>query len=804
MVEQIQNLPLEDVIGDRFGRYSKYIIQDRALPDVRDGLKPVQRRILFAMYKDGNTYDRNFRKSAKTVGNVIGNYHPHGDFSVYYAMVRMSQDWKLRHVLIEMHGNNGSIDNDPPAAMRYTEAKLSKLAEVLLQDIDKETVEHVQNFDDTAMEPMVLPARYPNLLVNGSTGISAGYATDIPPHNLGEVIDATLKLIDKPSTSVDELIEHIKGPDFPTGGIIQGLDGIKKAYKTGKGKIVVRSKVEIEKIRGGREQIVVTEVPFEVNKGTLVKKIDELRADKKIEGIVEVRDETDREGLRIAIELKKDINSEGVLNYLYKNTDLQVLYHFNMVAINNRRPELLGLKSILESYIEHQKEVVTRRSQYELSQAQKRMHIVEGLIKALSILDEVIETIRASKNKHDAKENLIAKFEFTEEQAEAIVMLQLYRLTNTDIVSLENEFDELKQTIERLKDILQNEKSLFKVIKNELRAVRKEFADERLTEIEEKIEEIKIEKEILVPSEETIVSVTHDGYIKRTSNRSYIASGVEEVGLKDGDYLLMHEKMNTQDTLIVFTNKGNYLFIPVHEIVDLKWKDLGKHISQMIPIDDDERVISVNKETDFKPSSNYIIATKNGMIKKSTNDKFKASRITKPLVAIKLKGDDEVVSVLKIVNDELITVITEKGMSLTYDTDELSDIGLKAAGVKSINLKDNDKVVMTDKLPNDQSVFIVTDRGSVKRMKAEQFVPAKRSQRGLMILKELKSKAHRIVFARTVSEDETCVIISEKDQVKVNTKDFNFSERYTNGRFVVDENDFGQVIDAYFEEKAID
>lgn len=804
MVEQIQNLPLEDVIGDRFGRYSKYIIQDRALPDVRDGLKPVQRRILFAMYKDGNTYDRNFRKSAKTVGNVIGNYHPHGDSSVYDAMVRMSQDWKLRHVLIEMHGNNGSIDNDPPAAMRYTEAKLSKLAEVLLQDIDKETVEHVQNFDDTAMEPMVLPARYPNLLVNGSTGISAGYATDIPPHNLGEVIDATLKLIDKPSTTVDELIEHIKGPDFPTGGIIQGLDGIKKAYKTGKGKIVVRSKVEIEKIRGGREQIVVTEVPFEVNKGTLVKKIDELRADKKIEGIVEVRDETDREGLRIAIELKKDINSEGVLNYLYKNTDLQVLYHFNMVAINNRRPELLGLKPILESYIEHQKEVVTRRSQFELSQAQKRMHIVEGLIKALSILDEVIETIRASKNKRDAKENLIAKFEFTEEQAEAIVMLQLYRLTNTDIVSLENEFDELKQTIERLKDILENEKSLFKVIKNELRAVRKEFADERLTEIEEKIEEIKIEKEILVPSEETIVSVTHDGYIKRTSNRSYIASGVEEVGLKDGDYLLMHEKMNTQDTLIVFTNKGNYLFIPVHEIVDLKWKDLGKHISQMIPIDDDERVISVNKETDFKPSSNYIIATKNGMIKKSTNDKFKASRITKPLVAIKLKGDDEVVSVLKIVNDELITVITEKGMSLTYDTDELSDIGLKAAGVKSINLKDNDKVVMTDKLPNDQSVFIVTDRGSVKRMKAEQFVPAKRSQRGLMILKELKSKAHRIVFARTVSEDETCVIISEKDQVKLNTKDFNYSERYTNGRFVVDENDFGQVIDAYFEEKAID
>lgn len=804
MVEQIQNLPLEDVIGDRFGRYSKYIIQDRALPDVRDGLKPVQRRILFAMYKDGNTFERNFRKSAKTVGNVIGNYHPHGDTSVYDAMVRMSQDWKLRHVLIEMHGNNGSIDNDPPAAMRYTEAKLSKLADVLLQDIDKETVEHVQNFDDTAMEPMVLPARYPNLLVNGSTGISAGYATDIPPHNLGEVIDATLKLIDKPSATIDELLEYIKGPDFPTGGIIQGLDGIKKAYKTGKGKIVVRSKVEIETIRGGREQIVVTEVPFEVNKGTLVKKIDELRADKKIEGIMEVRDETDREGLRIAIELKKDINSEGVLNYLYKNTDLQVLYHFNMVAINKRRPELLGLKQILESYIEHQKEVVTKRSRFELSQAEKRMHIVEGLIKALSILDEVIETIRASNNKRDAKENLIEKYEFTETQAEAIVMLQLYRLTNTDIVSLESEYDELQKTIEKLKDILGNESSLLKVIKSELRAVRKEFANDRLTIIEEKISEIKIEKEILVPSEETIVSVTRDGYIKRTSNRSYQASGVEEVGLKDGDYLLKHERMNTQDTLIAFTSKGHYLFIPVHEIVDLKWKELGKHISQVIPISDDERIVDVYKETDFKPSTNYIIATKNGMIKKSTNDKFKATRITKPLVAIKLKDDDEVVSVLKIQEDEIITVITEKGMSLTYDTDELSDIGLKAAGVKSINLKDDDKVVMTETLPSDQYVLIVTDRGSVKRMKADQFVPAKRAQRGLMILKELKSRSHKIVNALTSSEEENCIISSEKEKTNVNTNEFNFSERYTNGRFIVDENEFGQVLNAYFEAKTIE
>ncbi|MEH6996481.1 DNA topoisomerase IV subunit A, partial [Neobacillus drentensis] len=511
--EKFRDLPLEDVIGDRFGRYSKYIIQERALPDARDGLKPVQRRILYAMHVEGNTQEKGFRKSAKTVGNVIGNYHPHGDSSVYEAMVRMSQDWKVRNVLIQMHGNNGSMDGDPPAAMRYTEARLSAIAAELLRDIEKQTVDFIPNFDDTSKEPTVLPAMFPNLLVNGSTGISAGYATDIPPHNLREVIDGVIMRMDHPDSTVDEIMTVIKGPDFPTGGIIQGIDGIKKAYETGKGKIIVRSKAEIEDVRGGKQQIVVTEIPFEVNKANLVKRIDEFRLDRKVEGISEVRDETDRTGLRIVIELKKDSDANGVLNYLYKNSDLQVTYNFNMVAIAKKRPKLLGIREMLDAYIEHQKEVFVRRTKYELDKANERQHIVEGLMKALSILDEVIATIRASKDKRDAKDNLISKFAFTEAQAEAIVSLQLYRLTNTDITALQNEAEELANKIAEWTAILLSEKKLISVIKKELKDVQKRFADARRSKIEAEIEELKINLEVTVPSEDVIVTVTKEGYI---------------------------------------------------------------------------------------------------------------------------------------------------------------------------------------------------------------------------------------------------------------------------------------------------
>ncbi|AKC76291.1 DNA topoisomerase IV subunit A [Staphylococcus sp. EG-SA-6] len=795
MSEIIQDLSLEDVIGDRFGRYSKYIIQERALPDVRDGLKPVQRRILFAMHSSGNTYDKNFRKSAKTVGDVIGQYHPHGDLSVYDAMVRLSQDWKLRHVLIEMHGNNGSIDNDPPAAMRYTEAKLSQLSEELVRDINKETVAFVPNYDDTTLEPMVLPARFPNLLVNGSTGISSGYATDIPPHNLAEVIQATLKYIDNPDITVTQLMKYIKGPDFPTGGIIQGVDGIKKAYETGKGKIVVRSKVDEETLRNGRQQLIVTEIPYEVNKSSLVKRIDELRADKKVDGIIEVRDETDRTGLRIAIELKKDVNAEAIKNYLFKNSDLQIAYNFNMVAISDGRPKLMGIRQIIDSYLNHQIEVVANRTKYDLDHAEKRMHIVEGLMKALSILDEVITLIRNSKNKKDAKDNLVAEFEFTEAQAEAIVMLQLYRLTNTDIVALENEHNELANLIKEYRHILDNHDALLQVIKSELTDIRKRFKSERLSSIEAEIAEIKIDKEVMVPSEDVVLSITRQGYIKRTSTRSFNASGVTEVGLKDGDSLLKYQTVNTQDTVLVFTNKGRYLFIPVHKLADIRWKELGQHVSQIVPLDDYETVVDVYNEQSFKDDAFYVLATRNGMIKKSNVSLFKTTRYNKPLVAMKVKDNDELINVIRLNEDQLISVLTHKGMSLTYSSEELSDTGLRAAGVKSINLKDEDFVVMTDVVDSDSSIIMATQRGAVKRISYKILQQAKRAQRGITLLKELKKNPHRVVAGYVVKDESMYTLYSESHSEEGQITDIHLSEQYTNGSFVVDVKEFGDVLD---------
>ncbi|REH91991.1 DNA topoisomerase IV subunit A [Staphylococcus felis] len=797
MSEIIQNLPLEDVLGDRFGRYSKYIIQERALPDVRDGLKPVQRRILFSMYSSGNTFDKSFRKSAKTVGDVIGQLHPHGDSSVYDAMVRLSQDWKLRHVLVEMHGNNGSIDNDPPAAMRYTEAKLSLVSEQLLRDLNKNTVDYVPNYDDTEMEPMVLPARFPNLLVNGSTGISAGYATDIPPHNLAEVITATLKYIDNPDLSVKQLMKYVKGPDFPTGGIVQGIDGIQKAYESGKGKVVIRAKADEESLRNGRKQIIVTEIPYEVNKSNLVKKIDELRADKKVDGIVEVRDETDRSGLRIAIEVKKDVNTTSILNFLYKNTDLQVAYNFNMVAISEGRPKLMGIKAILDSYVNHQIEVVSRRTQYDLANAEERMHIVEGLMKALSVLDEVIAIIRNSKNKRDAKDNLVAEFNFTDAQAEAIVMLQLYRLTNTDIVALQDEHNELKTKIDGLRHILDNHQALLDVIKDELHEIKKQFKSPRLSVIEANITEIKIDKEVIVPSETVMLSLTYDGYIKRTSLRSYNASGEEDIGLKDNDYVLKILEVNTQDTALVFTNKGRYLYIPVHKLADIKWKDLGQHVSQIVPIDEDEQVLSCFVLRQFTDKEVIVTTTRNGMIKKSVLANFKSTRINKPLVAMKLKQGDEVVSVVKLNADDessLITLLTHTGMSLTYPQSELPDTGLRAMGVKAINLKDQDCVVMAGTIQPTDTILIATQRGALKRISYQVLQIAKRAQRGITLLKELKKQPHRIVDAKICRQDDTKYrITSEQNSHEGQIKEIHLSEQYTNGSFVVDTQTFGDI-----------
>ena len=802
MQQDIQELNLEDVMGDRFGRYSKYIIQDRALPDIRDGLKPVQRRILYAMFVEGNTSEKQFRKSAKTVGNVIGNYHPHGDSSVYEAMVRLSQDWKLRDVLVEMHGNNGSMDGDPAAAMRYTEARLSKISEELLRDLDKKTVEFVLNFDDTEEEPTVLPARFPNLLVNGATGISAGYATEIPTHNLGEVIDATIHTIDHPKSTVKELMQFVKGPDFPTGAIIQGIDELEQAYETGKGKVVVRSKTSIEAIKGGKSQIVVTEIPYEVNKALLVKKIDEIRLNKKIEGIAEVRDESDRTGLQIVIELKKEANAEGILNYLLKNTELQINYNFNMVAIDARRPMQVGLKKIIDSYIAHQKEVITKRTQFDLNKAQDRLHIVDSLMKALSILDEVIALIRNSNDKKDAKEKLVETYDFTMTQAEAIVSLQLYRLTNTDITILQEEKLDLNERVATLTSILKSEKTLLQVMKQELRELKKKYATPRLTEIQAEIKEIKIETEILIPEEEVYVVATKQGYYKRVSPRSFASSAPEENGLREGDEVVLVQKVLTLDQLILFTSKGNYLHLPVHEIPEAKWKDVGHHLSQSISLATNEIILAgIVKEKDSNDAYQdwtVVFFTKEGLVKQTALNEFNTYRgyKTRTSNAIKLKtATDEVVAIELVPNQEQeIFIVTHCGFGLRYELSEVPVVGTVASGVKAINLRKDDFVAGAMVYSPEHKVvsaFMVTQRGAVKCFNVLEVSMLTRAKRGLMVLRELKSNPHRVVYLDgTITSKQEYIVISTNGEMKeIRPMDLSLVDRTSNGSALLNDTD---------------
>ncbi|WP_295487552.1 DNA topoisomerase IV subunit A [uncultured Streptococcus sp.] len=754
-MSNVQNMSLEDIMGDRFGRYSKYIIQERALPDIRDGLKPVQRRILYSMNKDGNTFDKGFRKSAKSVGNVMGNFHPHGDSSIYDAMVRMSQDWKNRATLIEMHGNNGSMDGDPPAAMRYTEARLSEIAGYLLNDIEKKTVPFAWNFDDTEKEPTVLPAAFPNLLVNGATGISAGYATDIPPHNLAEVIDAVVYLIDHPNANLDKLMTFLPGPDFPTGAIIQGEDGIRKAYETGKGRVVVRSRTAVEDLKGGKQQIVVTEIPYEVNKAVLVKKIDDVRVNNKVPGIAEVRDESDRDGLRIAIELKKDADKQTILNYLLKYTDLQVNYNFNMVAIDHYTPRQVGLIQMLTSYIAHRKDIIVARSKFDKAKAEKRLHIVEGLIRVISILDEVIALIRASENKADAKENLKVSYDFSEEQAEAIVTLQLYRLTNTDIVTLQEEEADLRQQITVLEAIIADERTMYNVMKRELREVKKKFATPRLTELQAQAETIEIDVTSLIVEEDTYVSVTKGGYIKRTSPRSYNASTVEEVGKRDDDELIFVAPAKTTQQLLIFTNLGNVIYRPVHELTDIRWKDIGEHLSQTITNFAANEVVLHAEIVDDFGTQTYFAATKMGQIKRFERKELTPWRTykSKAIKFAKLKSEeDQVIAISPIALDNVM-LLTQNGYALRFNIEEVPVVGPKAAGVKAINLKDDD-VVVSVFIANTDSVFILTQRGSVKRMETDVIPLTNRANRGLLVLRELKTKPHRILLAGPVYDEQ--------------------------------------------------
>ena len=778
IIERIHNYSLEEIMGDRFARYAKTIIQDRAIPDVRDGLKPVQRRILYSMYKDRNTYEKPTRKCAKTVGNVMGNFHPHGDSSIYEAMVRMSQWWKQNTPYIFIQGNNGSMDGDPAAASRYTEAKLAKISNELLKDIDKGTVSWAPNYDDTELEPTVLPAKFPNLLVNGANGISAGYATNIPPHNLGEVIDATIKRITSPNCKLETILEIVKGPDFPTGGIVEGKSGIIDAFKTGRGKVIVRSKTIFQKEKS-KEQIVITEIPFDVNKALLVKKIDDIRIDKKIEGISEVRDESDKEGLRIVIDLKSGANKDIILNYLLKNTDLQISFNYNNVAIVNRRPMTLGIIEILDAYISYQREFITKRTEFDLEHAKLRMEIVEGLIKALSILDDVIKTIRSSKIKQDSIVNLVNKYEFSERQADEIFSLQLYRLTNTDVEDLNKEHTTLEIIIKGLEKILSDEDELKKVMIDELKKVKNEYATPRKTEIRDEITDIKIDTLEMIPKEDCIVVVTNEGYIKRVSLRSYNASENTDTLVKEGDYVIGTFNVNTMDTVLLFTDLGNYLYIPVYQIPDLKWKDLGKHISNIIKINEDENIVFSYPIYNFDEENYITIFTKNGMVKRTSLSEFKAQRYSKPITSIKLKGDDKVISV-HIGNEEEVFISTRNGYGLRYKASEIPVTGLKSSGVKAITLK-NDYVVSAHLFDQMDYLVVLTTKNTGKRIKINEFETTSRARRGIQLVREVKTNPYYILKTLLISSKINIGLKTKDDIVIIKTTDLPITDRYSTG-----------------------
>lgn len=768
--EHILHDNLEDIMSDRFARYSKYIIQERALPDARDGLKPVQRRILYAMYEDGNTFNKPYRKSAKTVGNVIGNYHPHGDGSVYEAMVRLSQNWKITNPLVDMQGNNGSIDDDPAAAMRYTEARLSEISSYLLEDIDKDTVEWAPNFSDEKLEPTVLPARYPNLLTNGITGIASGYATNIPPHNLNEVVDACIYRIQHANCTLEELMQFVKGPDFPTGGIVMGLDGIKQAFQTGRGKVMVRSKVRIEQTRT-IQQIVIYEIPYDVVKSQMVKKIDEIRLNKKIDGLLDVRDESDRTGLRVVIDVKKDIDTEQILNYLYKNTDLQVSYNYNMIAIVDKAPVQMSLADSLDAFIKHREDVVLKRSKFDYEQKSKRAHIVDGLIRAVSIMDEIIHLIRQSKNKADAKKNLIERFDFSEQQAEAIVTMRLYRLTNTDVKELKQEQSLLKKEMKRLHAILTDVNTLHQVLIEELEEINAKIHTPRLSEIQAKVQEIVIDKRAMVADEMVMVPITRDGYIKKVSMRSYNASNTDPTGMKDSDSVLAYGSCSTLDTLLFFTNRGTYGYLPVYEIEEGKWKDLGSHLGNYIKMDSNEKIIQAYFLRSFNPNVQVIMASQFGMIKRSRLSDFEVSRNNKSMVCMKIGSMDQVVSVtLSYSPEDSIAVVSQQGYALQYSAQEVAMMTLRTKGVKAMNLGKEDCIADVTILQADKQVLLVGDKAQMKRLKVEEIAQLKRPAKGNRLYKWVKSNPVYVKSIYAVEANQGFDLMSE-DPIHFEAKD---------------------------------
>ncbi|MDR2828696.1 MAG: DNA topoisomerase IV subunit A, partial [Acholeplasmatales bacterium] len=746
VTEKISNENVTSVMAERFSRYSKYIIQDRALPNAKDGLKPVQRRILYGMYLMGLFYNKPYKKSARVVGDVMGKFHPHGDSSIYEALVRMSQDWKMLLPLIDMHGNNGSVDGDSAAAMRYTETRMSLACDFLLKDIDSNTVPFVPNFDDEELEPVVLPAKFPNLLVNGASGIATGYATNIPPHNLNEVIDACIFVIDNPSASNYDISKIVKGPDFPTGGIVQGKSEIDKAISTGSGKIIIRSKTEIID-----NQIIITEIPYEVNKAELVARIDSLRLNKKVEDILEVRDESDKEGLRIAVDLKKNSDYTTILNYLYINTDLQRSYSYNIVTIINHRPVLASFLEILNAYINHQKDVVTSKTQFDLEKAKKREHIVDGLVKMVSILDEVIKIIRASSGKEDSKNKLVERWGFSLLQAEAIVMLHLYRLSNTDIVLLEKEKKELAKNIKDYNAILKDESLLLNVIKNDLNETKNILGRPRKTIIEDAIENIKVDKKDIISSELVVIGVTKEGYIKRSTLKNYSMS--KETGLKDKDCLIFKKEILTTDNLLIFTSFGNYLIIPVYKIEDQKWSSIGTYISNIINIDKNENIVYLDSVTTFNSDIRFLISTSYGYSKQVLLKDLEVQRMHKTFKLVRLQEGESVVGVDKGYNTDIVS-ITSMGYFTRLDEREIEISTVGTRGGKTINIKDNDYLIGSFYSDKDSELVIITTRGHVLKINVSEYNYLPKSRTGFLVIERMKTNPHRTLKASNMTKNQ--------------------------------------------------
>ena len=776
MAEKIIKSEYSEVMSKSFVDYAMSVIVARALPDVRDGLKPVQRRVLYDMHELGIRSDKPYRKSARIVGDTMGKYHPHGDSSIYDSLVVMSQDFKKGLALVEGHGNFGNIEGDPAAAMRYTEARLQKITEeAFLADLDKDIVDFIPNFDETEKEPSVLPVKIPNLLVNGSEGIAVGMVTSIPPHNLNEVIDAEIALLNDPSLTTKDLMKYVTGPDFPTGGIVQGKQQIREVFETGKGKVVVRSKCEIVEGRTG-DSIIITEIPYEVVKSSLVKKISDILLAKDIDGISDVRDESGRNGLRIVVECKKDANTEQILNYLYKNTDLQINYSYNNVAIVNHKPVLMSLSDALDAFIEHRRQVVLNRSKYLLEKKKARLHIIEGLIKAISILDDVIALIRKSKDKKDAKERLKEAFLFTEEQAEAIVSLRLYRLSSTDITILQEENKTLRKEISELNAIIKSREVLDNVLINELKEVNELEKHPRKTLIEDEISEVVFDKMAMIANEACYVSISRDGYLKRFSERAFNANENQLPSTKDGDALIGVKPCDTLDTLLIFTSKGNYAYLPVFKIDECKFKDMGKHISHYVKMEGMEKVVGAVVVKNFETFAFIVTATKNGMIKKTSIPRMVVERSSKALSCMKLKDNDEMVSVTVCYEDDDLILISKEGYCNKYSSEIIADLAPKAQGVIGINVKNDELVAVVADNHDSCELLLSSDKGGFKRIHKENLDFTSRNTKGYRLFRQIKSNPHGIVRATMVSSYNSLYVNTNDELYELTASEIPFMD----------------------------